>query len=117
VQHQLLELAQLAVTQLCGLSPRRIERDHDLAEQEPAVRQRIAVGKGQDVGGPVELAIGAIEALQLLVAGHHDMYLRLQSARAPHDLHDDPPQGLSRRLRGPSIPPEVDPCHACVASG
>jgi hypothetical protein len=98
-RHQLLELTQLAVAQLHSLPARCVERHDDLAQQHAAGRQRVAVGEGQDVGGSVEAAVGAVEAPQLLVPGHHDVDLGRWSVRAQHDLCHDPPQGLSRRLR------------------
>jgi hypothetical protein len=76
VEREVGNLARVGSPRLAGLAPRRLEREVDLAEEEPraGVVERLRLGhrEGEDVGRLVDLAVIAVQPPEELVVGEDD---------------------------------------------
>ena len=101
VEDQLLELPDHGVTLLFGLPSRRVQRNHDLPEQPPAVRQHVPIGERQNIGRRVAAEVVPVELANPVVAGHQNVDLAGPAIQALETRVDRSP--AADQLRGVTV--------------
>jgi hypothetical protein len=86
------------VTKLLGLTASRVERDHDLSQQQLPRRKHISIWKRKYVGRTVMVSVLAVQGLNLLIISEQDMNLTRRALEPVKYTTDNAAQRLSRWL-------------------